>query len=175
MIAKKFLSWKDASNEPNCETFRLIVVEILDSKDNIADEHGSILKQNYRSSRFLKLNACFIHHNFCVDHLHRLTSKALPIQPFSSILDWFLLMKMSPKLRMMRLKWFFPYKLIKLEKSIGNCFKMIQLSALQHSWWSAPLDEKVSETEIDAIDLTFHYKRILGREIAWKRFQNGPT
>ena len=83
----------DASNELNCETFRLIVVEILDSKDNIADEHGSILKQNYIAPRFLKLNVCFIRHNFCADHLHRLTSKTLPIQPFSSIPDRFLLIR----------------------------------------------------------------------------------
>ena len=60
----RFLTWKDASNEPIYETFRLIVVEILDSKDNIADEHGSIVKQNYISPRFLKLQACIIHHNF---------------------------------------------------------------------------------------------------------------
>ena len=53
-----------------------------------------------------------MHHNFCFGQVHRLTSKAVPIQPFSSILDRFLLMKMSPKLKMMRLKWFFPYKLI---------------------------------------------------------------
>ena len=108
----KFLSWKDASNEPNYKILRPMVVEILESKDNNADENGSVLKQKFNNLRFLKLHASFMHQNFCFGQVHRLTSKAVPIQPFSSILDRFLLMKMSPKLKMMRLKWFFPYKLI---------------------------------------------------------------
>ena len=39
----KFLSWKDASNELNYEILRPMVIEILELKDNNADEDGPIL------------------------------------------------------------------------------------------------------------------------------------
>ena len=47
----KFLSWKDASNEPNYEILRPMVIEILESKDNNADENGPILKQKFNNSK----------------------------------------------------------------------------------------------------------------------------
>ena len=98
----KFSSWKDASNEPNHEILRPVVVEILESKDNNADENGSVLKQKFNNSWFLKSHASFMHHKFCFGQLHRLSSQAVPIQSFSSILDeLFLLIKKSLKLKKM--------------------------------------------------------------------------
>ena len=44
-------SWKDASNEPNYEILRPIVVEILESKDNNADEDVPFLKQKFSRSK----------------------------------------------------------------------------------------------------------------------------
>ena len=41
-----------------------MVIEILEFKDNNANDNGPILKENAISPRFLKLHACFIHHNF---------------------------------------------------------------------------------------------------------------
>ena len=83
----KFLSWKYASNEPNYKILRPMIFEILESKDNYADEAGPILKQNSITQSFLKIPACFIDQNFCIDHVHRLTHNSVPIRPFSSIID----------------------------------------------------------------------------------------
>ena len=78
----KFLSWKDASNEPNYEILRTMVVEILESKDNNADVTKVLFwNKNSIASRFHKLHTCYIHLKFCLDQAHRLTSTALPIQP----------------------------------------------------------------------------------------------
>ena len=62
--------------------------------------------------RFFHICACFIHHNFCSDHLHSLNNESVRIEPFSFILDRFLMIKTSPKLKMMLLVWFLPYKQI---------------------------------------------------------------
>ena len=40
----KFSSWKEDLNEPNYKIFRLMVIEILESKDNNVDGNGSISK-----------------------------------------------------------------------------------------------------------------------------------
>ena len=47
----KSLSWHDASNEPNYEILRLIVVDIWESKDNNTDENGTVLKQKFSCSK----------------------------------------------------------------------------------------------------------------------------
>ena len=86
---------------------------------------------------------------------------------FSCNLDnRFLLMKKSPKLKLIRLTWFSHYKLILgkdhmnkiwVKKSIKSIFKSLWLTFLLYSWWSVRLDEKEPETEIDAIDLIFSH------------------
>ena len=55
----KFLSWKDASNEPNYEILRPMVVEILESKDNNADENGPILNQKFNNSKISEVTCMF--------------------------------------------------------------------------------------------------------------------
>ena len=46
----KSLYRKEASKELNCEILRLMVIEILESKDNNADENGPVLKQKINKS-----------------------------------------------------------------------------------------------------------------------------
>ena len=55
----KFLSWKDASNEPNYEILRPMVIEILESKDNNADETGPILNQKFNNSKISEVTCMF--------------------------------------------------------------------------------------------------------------------
>ena len=47
----KSFSWKDTSNEQSYKILRLIVVEILESKDNNADENVPFLKQKFSRSK----------------------------------------------------------------------------------------------------------------------------
>ena len=47
----KFSSWKDALNESNYKFLRPVVIELLESKDNIVHENGPILKQKLNESK----------------------------------------------------------------------------------------------------------------------------
>ena len=99
-----------------------MVSEIFESKDNNADENGPILKQKFNNTKISDVTCMFHTSQSFFDHVHRLKNKAVPIQPFSSILGRFLLMKKRPKLKLMRVTLFSHNKLILGQESDWKLF-----------------------------------------------------
>ena len=87
----KFLSWKDASNEPNYEILRPMVIEILESEHNNADKNGPILNQKFNNSKLSEVTCMFHRSKFlfwsgvCVDTIQY---QFHPFRPFLIGSSW---------------------------------------------------------------------------------------